>query len=333
MVLATRQQSDNLPIIGLPAIVPQEFEEKSVIGGTNLFLVKNESEIDNRFLYWLLKSPMYKRHMKSVSSGTTVRMITKDAVELFEFDCPPKEERLAISNFLWQIDDKIENTLAMNKTLEAMAMALYKHWFVDFGPFQDGNFVDSELGLIPEGWEVKELHQLSRFRNGKGLKKELKDDSGLYNVFGSNGIIGKTNETMFNTPVVAIGRVGANYGEVHYSTDPCWISDNAVTVQPSEPINIWWLIQTLRLIDYSQFAAGSAQPLITQGAIKEVKYPIPPDEMFKSYASKISPYFLQIQNNNSVNLTLTNLRDTLLPKLVSGEVRVKDIEKTVSEVL
>ena len=68
-------------------------------------------------------------------------------------------EQHAIASILSALDDKIENNLAMNKTLEDMAMALYKHWFVDFGPFQDGNFIDSELGPIPEGWEVKQIRR------------------------------------------------------------------------------------------------------------------------------------------------------------------------------
>jgi len=246
---------------------------------------------------------------------------------------PPLQEQKSIASILSALDDKIELNLQMNKTLEEMAMALYKHWFVDFGPFQDGEFVDSELGEIPKGWEVKELQQLALFKNGKGLKREFFDDNGAYNVFGSNGKIGRTHKEMFKKPVIAIGRVGANYGEVHYSVEPCWISDNAVTVQPINKNNFWWLLQSLRGIDYKNFVGGSAQPLITQGAIKQVKFAVPNTSYLTDCSIKLSLLFDQIENNNIENQTLTQLRDTLLPKLISGEVRVKDVEKTLSEVL
>src|SRR5690554_3562610 len=88
-----------------------------------------------------------------------------------ELQIPPLPEQRAIASILSNIDDKIENNLAMNKTLEEMAMALYKHWFVDFGPFQEGNFVESELGEIPEGWEVKELKDVAKV-NQRSLKKD-----------------------------------------------------------------------------------------------------------------------------------------------------------------
>ena len=244
---------------------------------------------------------------------------------------PPIIEQRAIASILSTIDDKIEINLQMNKTLEEMAMTLYKHWFVDFGPFQEGEFVESDLGMIPKGWEVKRLSSLANFKNGKGLKNESKSPDGQYNLFGSNGVIGKTDDVMFNEPVVAIGRVGANYGEVHYSMCPCWISDNAITVQPMNQGYFWWLLQTLRLIDYTQFVGGSAQPLITQGAIKEVNCTVPNMNELINFSNKLDSLFCQLQNNISENQTLTTLRDTLLPKLISGEVRVKEAEKILEE--
>ena len=90
--------------------------------------------------------------------GTSGRQrMAKEAFQNLELEIPPLPEQKAIAQILSAIDDKIENNLAINKTLEEMAMALYKHWFVDFGPFQDGAFVESELGEIPEGWEVKTI--------------------------------------------------------------------------------------------------------------------------------------------------------------------------------
>ena len=119
IVLATRQQSDNLPILGMPAIIPEEYRGKRLIAGSNLYVVHNESEIDNRYLFWLLKSPQYIDHISSCKTGTTVRMITKKDVESFVFKCPGKEQRRKISDLLWSIEDKIDLNNRINHNLVA----------------------------------------------------------------------------------------------------------------------------------------------------------------------------------------------------------------------
>jgi type I restriction enzyme S subunit len=134
IVIATRQQSDNLPILGFPAMVPKSLEGKELIVATNLWKVFNTSDIDNRFLFWLLRGDEYRQHIISCSKGTTVRMITKDAVEDFYFYCPPRRERVAITNLLDRVDDKIQLNRQINQTLEQMAQAIFKSWFVDFEP-------------------------------------------------------------------------------------------------------------------------------------------------------------------------------------------------------
>ena len=119
IVLATRQQSDNFPILGMPAIIPVDYQGKRLIAGSNLYVVHNQSDIDNRFLYWLLKTPEYISHISSCKTGTTVRMITKKDVESFVFKCPPKKERDRIADFLWSIEDKIDLNNRINHNLAA----------------------------------------------------------------------------------------------------------------------------------------------------------------------------------------------------------------------
>ena len=117
IVLATRQQSDNLPILGMPAIIPDDFNGKRLIAGSNLYVIHNQSDIDNRFLFWLLKTPEYIKHISACKTGTTVRMITKKDVESFVFRCPPKDEREKIANILWNIEDKIDLNNRINHNL------------------------------------------------------------------------------------------------------------------------------------------------------------------------------------------------------------------------
>ena len=161
IVLATRQQSDNMPILGMPAVIPYKYKDRKLIVGANLYRIINESkDFGNDFIYWLLKDPRYVNYIKSCQSGTTVRMITKANIENYTFVCPNKKSRLLISRFLWTLEKKIELNRRINENLEQQAQALFKSWFVDFEPFKDGKFVDSELGMIPEGWKVKKLGEL-----------------------------------------------------------------------------------------------------------------------------------------------------------------------------
>jgi type I restriction enzyme S subunit len=138
IVLATRQQSDNMPILGMPAIIPSKYEGCKIIVGANLYRVElKDTSFDNRFIYWLLKTPSYINYIRSCQSGTTVRMITKSNIEDFIFCAPKKEVRDRISNLIWTLDDKIEVNKRINENLEQQAQALFKSWFVDFEPFKN----------------------------------------------------------------------------------------------------------------------------------------------------------------------------------------------------
>ena len=148
--------------------VPKEFLPARV--NQHVAIIRADNELlDSKFLMYSLLEKSNKDMLLTLgSAGATRNALTKSMIEDFELQLPHLKEQTQIANILSAIDDKIENNLATNKTLEDMAMAFYKHWFVDFGPFQDGEFVDSELGLIPEGWEVKRLDDLMN----KFIKKE-----------------------------------------------------------------------------------------------------------------------------------------------------------------
>ena len=159
LVLATRQQSDNLPILGLPAIIPPEFSNKKVIVGTNLYKVINTSDVSNKFIYWLLRSPEYYNHILSSAKGSTVRMITKDAVESFNFMCPSKEDRDNIENTLSSLDDKIDLLHRNNKTLEQLAETLFRQWLKTLGNREFtklGDYVKIQNGYAFKSSDFKE---------------------------------------------------------------------------------------------------------------------------------------------------------------------------------
>ncbi len=153
LVLATRQQSDYLPILAMPAIIPEKYRGKKIIIGTNLYRVENHSDIDNRFLFFVLKGLDYVNYIRGVKTGTTVQMVSKRNVEEYRFLCPPKEAREYIV-----YDSLIENYQKQIKLLEEAAQRLYKEWFVDlhFPGHENTKIVNG----VPEGWEKKKIAEV-----------------------------------------------------------------------------------------------------------------------------------------------------------------------------
>ncbi|WCC45645.1 restriction endonuclease subunit S [Tenacibaculum finnmarkense] len=300
---------------------------------SDVLTFKVNKEYNSTFVYYSLFRDDFFEHMMNGSKGT--KMPRGDKNQILDFPIPDFEigYQKSIAKVLSDLDSKIAINNKINQELEAMAKTLYDYWFVQFDfPDKNGKPYKSSEGKmifneelkreIPVGWEVKELASKADFKNGKGMKKELLSDIGKTPVFGSNGIVGKTEKSLFNNTVIAIGRVGANYGEIHYSIDPCWITDNAVTSQPKSEIYLWWLLLTLKTINYSNISGGSAQPLITQGKLKALQFPIPNSFLLDEFHKIANPNYIKINNILKQNQKLSELRDWLLPMLMNGQVSV-----------
>lgn len=323
IVLATRQQSDNLPILGMPAIIPNDLSDKRIIIGANLYRVENSSDFSNDYIYWLLKTPLYVNHIRSCQSGTTVRMITKANIEDFRFIAPEKEEREQIVSILKSLDDKIELNRRINGNLEAQAQALFKSWFVDFEPFRDGEFVESELGMIPRGWRVGTIGDLAKISSGKRppVKGTYKTDELAIPLIGASSIMGYTSDYLYDTKILVTGRVGT-HGVVMRFECQCWPSDNTLVIESDY---YEYVYQCLKLIDYKNLNRGSTQPLITQTDLKNVRIVIPKGCFLDDYEKKISSIMKYAHNAEFESRRLATLRDTLLPRLMSGEIKVGDV--------
>ena len=353
IVLATRQQSDNLPILGMPAIIPSKYEGHKMIVGANLYRVDiKDKSFNNRFLYWLLKTPSYVNHIRSCQSGTTVRMITKANIEDYIFYAPDKTTRDHISDFIWALDDKIEVNRKINENLEQEAQALFKSWFVDFEPFKNGEFVESELGMIPKGWRVVSLDEMtSKFGTGLNPRKNFKLGEGNnYYVtiknMGNNRVylddkcdkvtdeaIEKINKRsklqegdLLFSGIGTIGRVA-----LITETPTNWnTSESVFNMRPVHNISSEFLYILLLSDLFQQYvkihAQGGVQQGIRMASLKEYKMAIPDDFVLRQFDDIIIPIISKIKNNDKQNDRLAEIRDTLLPKLMSGEPKVNEIE-------
>ena len=346
IVLATRQQSDNLPILAMPAIIPASLKAKKIIYGTNLYKVENHSEVTNDFLFWQLKTPDYIDYISSVKTGSVVRMVTKKNVEDYVFRCPPKEVRDRISKLLWGLDRKIELNNKINADLEEMAQAIFKNWFVDFEPFKDGKFVDSELGMIPEGWKVGRADDFYQINIGKTPpRKEHKwfstnpadkiwvsiANMGNSGIFISDSSEYLTKEAVDRHNIIMVPRntillsFKLTVGRVAIADKELTTNEAIARFILSDDKYMEYLYLYLKNFDYNSLGSTSSiATAVNSKTIKGIQMLQPSDKIIDAFHIQVNPIFEKIRSLTKENSRLSLLRDTLLPRLMSGEIEVPE---------
>jgi len=173
-------------------------------------------------------------------------------------------------------------------------------------------FKKTEIGLIPEDWKVGELNEIAIFRNGKSSPE--RDINNKYYVFGSNGIIGKTNKINSEKETIIIGRVGSYCGSVYYSKDECWVTDNAIIAKPKNNSNSAYIFYLLKRLNLNQRRGGSGQPLLNQFILNNIKIVYPPLPEQKAIAKVLSDLDDKIELNNEMNRTLEEIGQALFKR-------------------
>lgn len=309
-----------------------DFDADDYVVSTKFMVIERKDNIDPNFLYILLTSreTLQEFQITAESRSGTFPQITFDSIANFSIQLPPIEEQKEIAGVLSSLDDKIELLREENKTLEATAQAIFKEWFVNFDfpnaegkPYKSsgGKMIDSEFGKIPEGWRVGKYQDMVNVVTGKGIRKEDLINQGLYQVLGANGEIGRTDEFLFDEDLILTGRVGT-LGTIYISQGKVWISDNVLISKPKAVENFYFAYFHLKRFNFEGLNRGSTQPLVTQTDLKNVDIVLPIKEMLEHWHTLCADVFIKISNNNSQIQTLSTLRDTLLPKLMSGKLLI-----------
>ncbi|MDD5745178.1 MAG: restriction endonuclease subunit S, partial [Mesotoga sp.] len=271
------------------------------------------------------------------ASTTGVPAISRPLTTLksIRLPIPPLPEQHAIAHILGSLDDKIELNRRMNQTLQAMARAIFKHWFIDFEfpnengePYKSsgGETINSPLGPIPKGWRIGRIEDVCEFSYGKALKAD-KRIQGRIPVYGSNGQIGWHNESLVSGPGIIVGRKG-NPGLIHWSEEDFFPIDTTFYVVPRVGKSIMhFLYFALKHVDLPRLSADSAVPGLNRNIAYMQQLVIPTEQLLRDFENRISIIFDLLQTNCWQNQSLSELRDSLLPKLVSGEIRVPVSEK------
>lgn len=285
------------------------------------------------YLYLLLRSKLFKEQTNSLSTGSAQPQLPIRDINRVNISIPPLAEQKAIAHILGNLDYKIGLDHQINKTLEAIGQALFKRWFIDFEfpngkgrPYKSsgGEMVDSELGKMPRGWAVKKIGEVLELAYGKGLK-ETGRYTGRVPVYGSNGRVGWHNEVLVDGPGIVVGRKG-NPGTVIWVQTSFYPIDTTFFVVPKSSVrSMYYLFYTLKTQDLPSLSADSAVPGLNRNIVYMNDILIPPMEVLEIFDAKIEALFKKMHANESESSLLGDIRDKLLPRFMSGKIRVKGV--------
>lgn len=283
-----------------------------------------KGKIDAKFLYYLLVQNDITEKLQAIAeqSTSTYPSIKPSDIEDLDFIVPEIKVQRKISNILSAIDKKIELNTQINHNLEAQAQAIFKSWFVDFEPFQNGKFIDSELGSIPEGWRAGTLKEMLDIRYGKDHKKL---SAGTIPVYGSGGLMRLADKALYSGESVLIPRKGTLNNVMRVSGD-FWTVDTMFYSVPKCKGAIKFAFHVLRNMDLASMNSGSAVPSMTTDILNSIDIVVPPESVLASFEETTSALWNLDEANLRESNRLASLRDALLPKLMSGEIDVSEVE-------
>ncbi|MFA5693500.1 MAG: restriction endonuclease subunit S, partial [Acholeplasmataceae bacterium] len=318
----------------------------------NVGIFKVGNELDSKWLYYYLKSPKANEYLLSHLSGSTQQYITLDSLR--KFPVPKVEDgiRKEIVNILSSLDDKIELNNKINKNLEELAQTLYKHWFVDFEfpneeglPYKSsgGKMVESELGLIPEGWNIEPLgnSKISKLVTS-GINEFNNEKIYLATADVTDTTITNRNTTitMKDKPSRANMQPRENtlwFAKMKNSRKLIRVSKNSTELisdyifstgfaglYVKEYLNFVWTFLLTSSFDENKngLASGTTQEAINNRNINKINLIVPKDRILNKFEKIFNDIYEKIEQNDNENIKLRNIRDLLLPKLMSGEIRV-----------
>ena len=251
-------------------------------------------------------------NLATMNVGTAVPSLTVSVLSEIKMSIPSLDEQKRIASILSTLDDKIELNKKINKTLEEMAKAIFKSWFVDFEPWG---------GKMPDDWKEVKLGDIANITTGKRPKLRMSTVSmeAYIPIIGASSVMGFTSDTLYNEKILITGRVGT-HGVIQRFCSPCWPSDNTLVIKTEY---YEFVYQQLCIVKFYNMNRGSTQPLITQTDMRNIPIILPNYEFLKIFEVLIGQLMDLYDHNIFESTNLSSIRDTLLPKLMSGEIRVK----------
>lgn len=292
---------------------------------------------DNDFYYYWFKSRIGQQNIQAIVTGSAQPKFNKTNFRSMLIPVPPLSTQRRISSILSSLDRKIELNNKINATLEEMAQTLFKSWFVDFEPFKNGNFIDTEIGKIPEGWRVGTLGGICDYSKKRVAVAELTEDSyfSTENMLpNKQGAVAASSlpTTELTTGClpedVLVSNIRPYFKKILRIKDACGCSTDVMCFHPKESVYSTFMYRVLYDDKFFDFVmAGAKGTKMPRGDKKQImSYPIvlAPNNIFEAFSNVVEPMLDKCASLSQETLTLTHLRDTLLPRLMSGEIELED---------
>lgn len=298
-------------------------------GSTEYIVFRAKEGIaDKDYLYYLVCSPKVREPaIKSMVGSSGRQRVQTDVIKNLEIDVPPLVEQEKIGSFLKALDDKIALNDRINKNLEQQAKALYKDWFFDFSPF-------SAEGNLPNGWrlgtvgDIIQLHDSKRVPLSGSERDKMKK---IYPYYGATSLMDYVDNYLFDGIYLLLGEDGTvvdslGFPILQYIYGQFWVNNHAHIITGKEGFSVEELYLFFSLTNIKSIVTGAVQQKVSQQNLKKVPAIIPNKEALNAFDDLIQPIFAQIRNLKDENIRLADLRDSLLPRLMSGELDVSNVD-------
>ncbi len=345
MYVSLKDVTQSGDLLGSVSRVPPDIPSGRLTQDT-VRLAFDRRPISREYLYWLLRTPSYREYCRGCATGTTTLGLAREDFLSFPVPSPSSTDTLLVE-LLEGIEKRITLLRETNATLESIAQALFKSWFVDFDPVHakmEGRapegmdeataglfpdmFEESALGLMPKGWRVVRLDSFIELAYGKALKAENRR-AGPIPVYGSGGITGWHDQALVEQASIVVGRKGT-VGSLYWESRPFFPIDTVFYVKSGKPLTYCYLL--LKTLGLDSMNTDAAVPGLNRENVYRLLVTEPPGSVLAAFDSIASVLRISVDENEQQAQTLATLRDTLLPCLISDRLHLPEVEAFIDEV-
>lgn len=281
--------------------------------------------MDTGYLYYYLRSPIGQAKLHERQTGTTVTGIKQAEFRKIEIDLPSINEQRKVASILETIDKKIVLNIQINKNLEQQARSIYRSWFIDMLPYN---------GIMPSDWRVGTVSEIIELHDSKRIplsNRERAELAKVYPYYGATSVMDYVDRYIFDGIYLLLGEDGTvvdsqGFPILQYVDGKFWVNNHAHILTGKNGFSVEMLYILFSMTNVQSIVTGAVQPKISQFNLNKVSVTIPTSNELNSFDQTIQPFFSQIRNLKKENNSLSAIRDALLPKLMSGELDVSDIE-------
>ena len=326
VLLTQKYKKDDVLVSNIRPYFKKIWQAKYDGGCSNDVLVfVPDSNIDKNFLYYVLADDDFFTYSMATSKGT--KMPRGDKVSIMQYEVPlfDLHTQKKIASILKSLDEKIELNNKINNNLFQQAQVIYKSWFIDFDPFD---------GKMPLNWSIGKAGDIIELYDSKRIplsSRERAERQGIYPYYGATSIMDYVDDYLFDGIYLLLGEDGTvadskGYPILQYVDGKFWVNNHAHIIRGKHNFSVEMLYVLFSLTNVQSIITGAVQPKISQQNLKNVEIVIPDENALLEIDSILQSLFSEIRNRKAEIRTLTELRDSLLPKLMSGELDVSDIE-------